>query len=185
MANFSLEKKATLHFYQQGVTQPSSPLPRQPHNRTFNSASLVNEKRSLKALCCSVPWILEHLTHWQLICTPSVTFCSWYLLTAVKVLVAQSCESLWPHGPWPASLLCPRDSPGKSTGVDSHSLLQRNFLTQESNVFCITGGFFTASVTKEAPVEFSKIILVRKLYMLRILTLCCGCSWFFTVNHSP
>ena len=112
MANFSLEKKATLHFYQQGVTQPSSPLPRQPHNRTFNSASLVNEKRSLKALCCSVPWILEHLTHWQLICTPSVTFCSWYLLTAVKVLVAQSCPTLCdPMG---------RDPPGSSV----HGILQ-------------------------------------------------------------
>ena len=50
MANFSLEKKATLHFYQQCVTQPSSPLPRQQYSMSFNSANLVNEKWSLKAL---------------------------------------------------------------------------------------------------------------------------------------
>ena len=26
-------------------------------------------------------------------------------------------DPLWPHGPWPARLLCPWDSPGKNTGV--------------------------------------------------------------------
>ena len=25
-------------------------------------------------------------------------------------------DSLWPYGPWPATLLCPWDSPGKNTG---------------------------------------------------------------------
>ena len=30
----------------------------------------------------------------------------------------------WPHGLQPARLLCPRDSPGKSTGVGCHALLQ-------------------------------------------------------------
>ena len=33
----------------------------------------------------------------------------------------------------PARLLCPWNSPGKNTGVGSHSLLQRIFLTQGSN----------------------------------------------------
>ena len=33
-------------------------------------------------------------------------------------------DSLWPHGLLSARLLCPWDSPGKNTGVDSHSLLQ-------------------------------------------------------------
>ena len=28
------------------------------------------------------------------------------------------------HGPWPARLLCPRDSPGENTGVGSHFFLQ-------------------------------------------------------------
>ena len=53
----------------------------------------------------------------------------------VKVLVAQSCwDSLQPHGLQPARLLCPQDSPGKNTGVGSHSFLQEIFLTQGSNL---------------------------------------------------
>ena len=34
-------------------------------------------------------------------------------------------DSLRPYGPWPARLLCPRDSPGKNTGVRCHFLLQK------------------------------------------------------------
>ena len=39
---------------------------------------------------------------------------------------------LLPCGPEPASLLCPRDFPGKNTGVDCHFLFQGIFSTQES-----------------------------------------------------
>ena len=42
--------------------------------------------------------------------------------------------SLQPHGRQPAMLLCPWNSSGKNTGVDSHSLLQGIFLTQGSNL---------------------------------------------------
>ena len=42
-------------------------------------------------------------------------------------------NSLRPHGLQPTRLLCPWDSPGKNTGVDCHSLLQRIFPTQGSN----------------------------------------------------
>ena len=42
-------------------------------------------------------------------------------------------DSLGPHGLQPARLLCPRDFPGKNTGVGNHSLLQAIFLTQGSN----------------------------------------------------
>ena len=42
-------------------------------------------------------------------------------------------DSLQPHRLYPAKLLCPWDSPGKDTGVDCHSLLQRIFLTQGLN----------------------------------------------------
>ena len=34
---------------------------------------------------------------------------------------------------WPASLLCPWNSPGKNTGMGSHSFLQEIFLIQGSN----------------------------------------------------
>ena len=41
-----------------------------------------------------------------------------------------------PHGLEPARLLSLWDSPGKNTGVGSHSLLQRIFLTQISKAGC-------------------------------------------------
>ena len=54
-------------------------------------------------------------------------------------------ESSWPYGLYPARLLCPWDSPGETTGVDCHSLLQGIFLTTGSDsVSCLAGGFFTA-----------------------------------------
>ena len=42
-------------------------------------------------------------------------------------------DSLQPHGLEPARLLCPWNSPGKNTGVGSHSLLQGIFPTQGLN----------------------------------------------------
>ena len=42
-------------------------------------------------------------------------------------------NSLQSCGPSPAMLLCPRDSPGKNTGVGCRALLQGIFLTQGSN----------------------------------------------------
>ena len=42
-------------------------------------------------------------------------------------------DSLQPHGLYLARLLCPRNSPGKNTGVGCHSLFQGIFTTQGSN----------------------------------------------------
>ena len=42
-------------------------------------------------------------------------------------------NSLWLNGLQFTRLLCPWNSPGKNTGVGSHPLLQRTFLTQGSN----------------------------------------------------
>ena len=42
--------------------------------------------------------------------------------------------ALQPHGRHPARLLCPGDSPGKNTGVDSHFLPQEVFQTQGLNL---------------------------------------------------
>ena len=41
---------------------------------------------------------------------------------------------LRPHGLQPPWLLCPRDFPGKNTGVGSHPLLQEIFPTQGSGL---------------------------------------------------
>ena len=46
-------------------------------------------------------------------------------------------DSLHPHGLLPARLLCPRDFPGKNTGVGCHFLLQGLFLTWESNPYLL------------------------------------------------
>ena len=43
-------------------------------------------------------------------------------------------NSLQPHGLKPTRLPCPWNSPGKNTGVGSHSLLQGIFLTQGLNL---------------------------------------------------
>ena len=60
-------------------------------------------------------------------------------LCIMCVLVAQSCpplcvsDSLQLHGRKLSRLLCPRNSPGKNTGVGYHFLLQGIFSTQGSN----------------------------------------------------
>ena len=68
------------------------------------------------------------------------------------MLVTQSCLTLRPHGLQPARVLYSWNSPGKNTGVGSHSFLQGIFLTQGSNLgFChIASRFFTIWATREA-----------------------------------
>ena len=57
--------------------------------------------------------------------------------STISLKVKPSCSvvsnSLWPHGLQPTRLLCPWNSPGKSTGVGCHFLLQGIFPTQRSN----------------------------------------------------
>ena len=135
-----------------------------------------------KRSAASVPWILESLTHLLLICTSSVTFCSRYLLMAVKVLVAQSCPT--PCDPMGYGL------PGSSV----HGILQARILEwvaipfsrgtsqprTQTLVSCIAGGFFTAWDTKEAPVEFSKTIGKKALYVKDINPL----WWLLSIFYS-
>ena len=42
-------------------------------------------------------------------------------------LYVKCASSLWPHGLYPARLFCPRNSPGKNTGMGCHFLLQDTF----------------------------------------------------------
>ena len=55
----------------------------------------------------------------------------WTMELSVSSLVVF--DSSQCHGLQPARLLCPWNTPGKNTGVGSHSLLQGIFLTQVSN----------------------------------------------------
>ena len=59
--------------------------------------------------------------------TSSPEILCWFLCLAAPV-----CPTLQPHGLQPTRLLCPWDSPGKSTGVGYRLLLQRIFLIQGS-----------------------------------------------------
>ena len=52
-----------------------------------------------------------------------------YLLFSVSCSVMSN--SLWLHGQYPKRLLCPWYSPGKHTGVGSHSFLHRIFLNHQ------------------------------------------------------
>ena len=63
-----------------------------------------------------------------------------YLQALVYVLACWiTSSSLQPCGWEPARLLCPWDSPGKSTGVGCHFLLQGIFPTQGSNLHLLHG----------------------------------------------
>ena len=76
-----------------------------------------------------------------------------YFNREVKVLVTQSCPTLWPHGLWPARLLCPWNSPGKNTGAGCHYPLQGTFLTQRQNRFldCLSHQGRTHSGSAQTP----------------------------------
>ena len=56
-------------------------------------------------------------------------------IISMKVKLSHSVvsDSLWPRGLQPTRLLCPRNSPGKSSTVGCHFLLQGIFPTQGSN----------------------------------------------------
>ena len=49
------------------------------------------------------------------------------LVYSASVCCSAVSDSLWPHGLWPTRLLCPWNSPGKNTGMGSHTLLQGIF----------------------------------------------------------
>ena len=52
----------------------------------------------------------------------------------ITVKAAQLCDSWRLRGPQPTRLLCPWDSPGKTTGVGGQSLLQGIFWIQGSKL---------------------------------------------------
>ena len=53
-------------------------------------------------------------------------------------------DSLQFHGQQLVRLLCPRDSPGKSTGVGCHALFRGSSRPRDrTQLSCIAGGFFT------------------------------------------
>ena len=85
-------------------------------------------------------------------------------------------EQLSTHtGLQPIRLLCPRDFPGKSTGVGSHFLLQGIFLTQGSNLALLH--WQTDSLVSETPEKpkknlwssIKRLLLVTKNRYLKLM----------------
>ena len=100
-----------------------------------------------------------------------------YLLSCVRLLR--------PHGRYPARLLCPRDSPGKNTGVGCHFLLQRIFPTQESNTCLLwlwhCRWILNHGASREAPENPMDSMSKAKAYNTRRwahpIRKCPTCSW--------
>ena len=63
---------------------------------------------------------------------------TYFVLRVVCVLSCSvTSDSSWPHGLWPARLLCPWNFSGKNTGVGCHFPLQGIFLTEGSNMYLL------------------------------------------------
>ena len=81
-------------------------------------------------------------------------------------------DSLPPHGPQPARLLCPWDFPGKDTAVGCHFLLQGipwpRDRTWVSCVSCTEGEFFTAEPSG-----------VGRSPLFGVIFMCRSCGFFF------
>ena len=85
------------------------------------------------ALCAWVLATLKHMTLAHLFNFTVLFPC----LCVFNHLVMS--DSLWPHGLWPARLLCPWDSPGKNAGVGCHSYSRRSSWPRDQNhVSCIS-----------------------------------------------
>ena len=105
----------------------------------------------------NVPW-KSHFGAFQGV-VPRTRVCQCSEKSAFKSALRLACSvasvksnSVRPRGLQPARLLCPRDSPGKTSGVGCHALLQGIFPTQGQNPgLHIAGGFFTIWGTGKSP----------------------------------
>ena len=96
----------------------------------------------------------------------------------VVVVQSLSCvQLLRPRGLSPSRLLCPWDSPGKNTGVGSHSLLQGMFLTQELNPGLLHG----RQIEYRCDFSLNSLLLFLLLKEKRFTAL----SFLFSVLLSP
>ena len=95
----------------------------------------------------------------------------------LRALLSRSVRSdpLRPRGLQLARLLCPWDSPGKSTGVGSHALLHRIFLTQGSSPDLPHYGrilYFLSHQGSPAPTGKPQILEYSRLFLCLLISLC-------------
>ena len=83
-------------------------------------------------LCCFLPY--NSVNQPLSIHMPPASWISLPSLSAAAAKLLQSCPTVRPHRRQPIGLPCPWDSPGKSTGVGCHFLLQYMKVKSESEV---------------------------------------------------
>ena len=114
--------------YWSGVPLPS-PQQKSRYFLILQQISIAQRKRFISRLIGNVDFSSFQVNNLEILHTPSNTTQPvpsinrfWYNESESEV--PQSCPTLQPHGLWPTRLLHPWDSPGKSTGVGCHFLLQ-------------------------------------------------------------
>ena len=82
-----------------------------------------------------------------------------FMCVCAKLLLKLMSNSLRPYGLQPVRLLCPKDSPGKNTGVGCRFFLQGIFLTQGSSLSlfmspALAGRFLPTASPGKPPISF-------------------------------
>ena len=87
-------------------------------------------------------------------------------------------DSVWPHRRQPTRLSCPRDSPGKNTGVGCHFLLQCMKVKSESQVV-------QSCPTLHDPMDCRTFLALIKQHHINShhTPLCYTCLYFFYVFY--
>jgi len=88
--------------------------------------------------------------------------------TCCVCMGTQSCLTLMTAGLYPARLLCPWNSPGKSTGVSCHFLLQEIFLTQGLNPSLLHLLYWKVGSLPAEPLRKPLLLLIYQYYTLWI-----------------
>ena len=89
-----------------------------PYSPTLHVRALLFREHSITAL---FTWeLLNNLLQMHLNMASWICYCG---SDTMCVSCSVEADSLWPHGLWPARLLCPWHSPGKNTGTGCHFLL--------------------------------------------------------------
>ena len=121
-----------------GVPLPS-PQQKSRYFLILQQISIAQRKRFISRLIGNVDFSSFQVNNLEILHTPSNTTQPvpsinrfWYNESESEV--PQSYPTLQPHGLWPTRLLRPWDSPGKSTGVGCHFLLQCVKVKSESEV---------------------------------------------------
>ena len=129
-------------------------------NNTLNNIKLKTKEASPQRQPCVVP-LTQNVQNRKIYRRKQVRGCCGVGVSRMREHLVVA-DSLWPHGPQPTRLLCPRGSPGKNTGVGCRFLLQGMLRTRGCSgpgdapdpgmgpaSLASTGGFFTTKPSEK------------------------------------